>query len=224
MVFSTATNKWLKYLFRKPKMFFYYGHWLNSLKPGHSPLEDQFPWIVYEAVSWLKSYLRPEMRVFEWGSGGSTLFIAKRVKTLVSVEHDSDWYCMVDKKIQEAGFENIHYKLEIPRKSEQIDPFNASSDDRFFGCSFSKYVQAIDCYSRSSFDLVVVDGRARSGCIKHAISRVSPGGYLLLDNSERAEYVLGKQLLIEWRKKVFRGPGPYANIFTETTVWQKPYV
>jgi hypothetical protein len=224
MIFSILKKKWLHYLFHKPKMISYYGHWLNSLKPGHSPLEDQFPWIVYEAVAWLKSYLRQDMRVFEWGSGGSTLFIAKRVKSVISVEHDSGWYGQVDKKIHEAGFDNIQYELIVPKKSEQFDTFYASSDERFWGYSFSDYAQAIDFHTINSFDLVVVDGRARLGCIKHAISRVRPGGYLLLDNSERIEYALGKQLLIEWHQTVFRGPGPYVDFFTETTVWQKPSV
>lgn len=180
--------------------------------------------MVYEAISWLTSYLRPDMRVFEWGSGGSTLFIANRVKSIVSVEHDSDWYNQVNEKIHDVGFDNIQYELVLPEKSEQCDIFYVSSDERFLGHSFLDYAQAIDAYMVNSFDLVVVDGRARPGCIKHAIPRVKPGGYLLLDNSDRIEYSTGKLLLQEWRQIVFRGPGSYADFFTETTVWQKPSV
>jgi len=203
-------------------MIYYYSHWLNSLKEGHSPLEDQFPWMVYEAVDWLKNVLKPNMTVFEWGSGGSTLFLAKHVQSVFTVEHDAKWHLQVSSKLVQCGLNSIDYQLIEPTISNQTDPFYVSSDQKFQGYSFSDYVQAIDGYSKNSFDLVVVDGRARPGCIKHAIPRVRPGGYILLDNSERIEYALGKQLLTKWHQIVFRGPGPYADFFTETTVWQKP--
>lgn len=224
MTFSIPNKNWLMYLLKKPKMIFYYGHWLNSIKPGHSALEEQYPWLVYEAVDWLSRYLKPNMSVFEWGSGGSTLFLAKRVNFVYSIEHDSTWYLKVNSRITQCGLTNIKYQLILPKLFDLSDNIYASSDQRFLGYSFFDYARAIDEHPRNSFDLVIVDGRARPGCIKHAISSVKAGGYILLDNSEREEYFVGKQLLSGWHQIVFRGPGPYIDYFFETTLWQKPAV
>ena len=32
------------------------------------------PWVTHGAKKWLDSYLKKDMKVFEWGSGGSTLY------------------------------------------------------------------------------------------------------------------------------------------------------
>ena len=47
------------------------------------------------------------------------------------------------------------------------------------------YATFIDSFPDHSFDLIVIDGRARAACIQHAIRKVKKGGYLLIDNSER---------------------------------------
>jgi len=51
----------------------------------------RIPWISYPAIKMLEKILKPEMRVFEWGVGGSTLFFSARVRQLVSIEHDLQW-------------------------------------------------------------------------------------------------------------------------------------
>jgi hypothetical protein len=43
------------------------------------------PWLTQEANSILLGTLRPWMKGFEWGSGKSTLFFARRVNYLVSM-------------------------------------------------------------------------------------------------------------------------------------------
>ena len=58
--------------------------WSRALRPGASALADGAPWIPFAARDFLEKALRPEMRVCEYGSGGSTLFFASRVRELVS--------------------------------------------------------------------------------------------------------------------------------------------
>ena len=43
------------------------------------------------SVELLCSYLRPDMEVLEWGSGGSTLYYSKYVTSWYSIEHDQSW-------------------------------------------------------------------------------------------------------------------------------------
>ena len=82
----------LAVLLRHPHSIQFAHSWRVSFLPGHNPLRDQMPWVTFKARTWLEAYLKPDMFVFEWGSGGSTLFIAKRANKLISVEHDMGWY------------------------------------------------------------------------------------------------------------------------------------
>jgi hypothetical protein len=52
---------------------------------------------------------------------------------------------------------------------------------------FTSYARAIRD-ERDPFDLVIVDGRARVACLAHALDRVRPGGLVLFDDAQRAEY------------------------------------
>jgi len=51
------------------------------------------------------------------------------------------------------------------------------------GMSFDGYVKTIDAHPDETFDLILVDGRARADCSKRALCKIRKGGYLMLDNS-----------------------------------------
>ena len=55
------------------------------------------------------------------------------------------------------------------------------------GLDFTDYVQAADDLA-GSFDLVVVDGRAREACLTRAADRLAPDGLVVVDNVDRARY------------------------------------
>ena len=88
--------------------------------------------------------------------------------------------------------------------------------------SFVDYARLIDDYADESFDLVAVDGRARCACVWHARAKVKPGGYLMLDNSDRPFYDPARQYLSDWEKRDLFGPGPYVDRFWGTTFWRRP--
>src|SRR5881392_3049736 len=58
---------------------------------------EPIPWITYPALRFLEPRIRKSFKVFEFGSGLSTLWWAKRVSKVVSVEHDKDWHDLVAK-------------------------------------------------------------------------------------------------------------------------------
>jgi hypothetical protein len=99
-----------------------------------------------------------------------------------------------------------------------------SSDDLFAGKSFLAYAEAIDSCADNAFDVIMIDGRARPSCFKHAWPKVKPRGLLILDNSERAEYVHIHKTMdaLGWRRRDFAGPGPYNRHFWQTTAWVRP--
>jgi hypothetical protein len=157
----------------------FFTRWIRSFR--QRSISDGVPWLPFALIEWFERHLRPDMTIFEYGSGGSTLFIAPRVKQLVSVEHDRSWHQSVADALERRGIRNVIYSLHEPTK-----PASLRYPDHFGGYEghdFERYVTAIDAYPDGAFDVVLVDGRARKFCLEQAIPKIKPGGYLWLDNA-----------------------------------------
>ena len=206
--------------------FKYYKPWKSSLACGGNPLIHRIPWIPFACQDFISGSIGSASAVFEFGSGGSTLYFACRVRHLVSVEHDEGWYATAKCVIDEDNVQNSEYYLEAPISNSVEDssgacPFGYSGDG-YPGMTFISYASKIDNYPDSSFDLVMVDGRARNACMWHSRMKVKPGGYLVLDNAEREKYSKGIALMKGWKERVFFGILPYMNGFCKTIVWKRP--
>jgi predicted O-methyltransferase YrrM len=66
-------------------------------------------------------------------------------------------------------------------------PAVPSAKSGYAGLDFSDYVAAIK-HVPGTFDLVVIDGRAREACLGAALPRLAPGGVIVYDNTRRARY------------------------------------
>ena len=190
---------------------------VRSLRPGRSPLDDELPWLTFSAIAWLRAHLRPDMHVFEYGSGGSTLFFSRRAAVVVSVEHDRAWHADVARRLEAARLTNCTYLLREPEAAH--DEEYGSTDPAYRGLSFGAYVQTIDSYPDRSFDLVAVDGRARPACLRRAVAKVKPRGYLLLDDSNRESYAAAVAELARFPRRDFAGIAPYKTDVGQTSVW-----
>jgi len=220
---------WIPYVLKSPRRLKFFPQWLIALRPGATPFGDRMPLISFEAKEWLEGYLTNRSKVFEYGSGGSSLFIAKRAGQFISAEHNKKWYELLTRLLKEAGFNNYEYFLREPEfigkeLAANDDYFNyTSSPSIYSGYSFKSFCEVIDKYPDGFFDLVFIDGVARPSCIFHSINKVKPGGFLMLDDSERREYDPAIKLLDGWQQKVFKGPKSYAiGRAYQTTIWQKP--
>ncbi|MCS6882538.1 MAG: hypothetical protein RMK84_01305 [Oscillochloridaceae bacterium] len=201
----------------------YLGRWLISLRPGYL-LRAGLPWLNFDALDALARLELRGRQVFEYGSGGSTLYWLRRGATVVSIEHDPAWYEQVRAAIPPDA--PLDYRLVPPEpapadSADCADPAAyRSCDPAFAGWSFARYAAQIDAFPEGSFDLVLVDGRARPSCLAHAAPRVRPGGTLILDNSDRAYYTtrLGS-LFNGWSATVYAGATPGASIFSAATFY-----
>jgi predicted O-methyltransferase YrrM len=200
---------------------------IRSMLPGRGPLTEQVPWITYGAIRWLENTLTRDMSVFEFGSGGSTLFLAARAGKVVSIEHDAAWYQFVSQRIAQLGIHNCDLQLAEPQPlpADQGDEYGPHTYTSRHGKRhtqwFENYVTRIDSYPDASFDLVIVDGASRAACIQHALTKVRRGGYLMLDNAERKRYRTATDSLLKTiPPRVFRGTGPARPEIWETTIWQ----
>jgi hypothetical protein len=187
--------------------------WLGSRDLGYF-LDTPSPWLTFDAIDALTARMRDGMRVFEYGSGGSTLFWLRWKVELCSVEHEPEWYGMVKARLPAGAA--VDYRLVEPEPLAQArvggdpaDPEAYLSAD-FRDRTFQGYASQIDPFPDGHFDLVLVDGRARPSCLRHAIPKVKPGGLLVLDNADRDYYVarLGDELR-PFTHTSYAGVGPH---------------
>jgi hypothetical protein len=207
----------------------WFGRWSSSLRNGRTPLDDQSPWISLAAIDYLESILHPEARVFEWGSGGSTLFLASRARSVVSVEHNRQWFEQVRTRAAQLGLTNCEILLIEPEPGVERpvgDPSDwngyVSSAAEFSGCTFRNYVTFIDSFADEYFDLILIDGRARPSCFKHALRKVRVDGHIVWDNTERSYYEVAMRHATERASRAdLPGPLPYMRAFVNTTVFRR---
>ncbi len=164
-------------------------HWLHSLThvyDSSSLARIDVPWWTYRAIdvveTWLCSRAIPA-RVFEFGSGASTAWLARRSGEVHSVEHHAGFAASIESWLQ--PFSNVTLHVEPPVETENPEIPSAKEDHA--GLDFSAYVATIDTVP-GEFDLVVIDGRAREACLRRAVPRLAPGGLIVFDNSRRRRY------------------------------------
>jgi len=168
----------------------FYPRWVRSLLPGHSSVRDGLPWLPFELTDWIDNYVTRDMNVFEFGSGGSTIYLAQRVGHLTTIEHDPAWHNMLSQELKRRQLDNVTYLLREPEPAGgKPHEYRDNYGTTYANMDFRRYVTAIDEYPDHAFDLVLVDGRARKFCLEHSISKIRPNGYLLMDNSNADEYV-----------------------------------
>lgn len=108
-------------------------------------------------------YLKPEHVVFEWGSGYSTGFFSKFVRSWQSVEHDKNWFERVKAMTKHQSNVFLGFVAANDAKKLQERPSRSST--------YSAYIQAIDSV-QGPIDRVLVDGRARPQCALHALAKL----------------------------------------------------
>jgi hypothetical protein len=134
------------------------------------------PWLGYRAIKRLEGLIRGEWNILEFGSGQSTLWLARRCRLLVSIEDNQRW------------FEDVSLKLKILS--------NRPVDYRL--CTDSTTYVLVDGYPDAFFDFALVDGRWRNLSAMKAVSAVRSGGYIYLDNTDVpfAEFQEAKRVIL----------------------------
>ena len=177
------------------------------------------PWMCESACFVLDGWLKESDKVFEWGCGRSTLWIQERVSELHSIEHHKGWYEQVKNKIEKGSDRGAEVTLH------------------FCDIDSSDYPDKINIFADDYFDVVIIDGRRRLECFKNALSKIRPGGLLVLDNSGRyvPNIYLGTKGTIydhsdkpaEGWEEVYGKISSWRQFYTtnkvsDTTFWVKP--
>jgi predicted O-methyltransferase YrrM len=123
------------------------------------------PWIPYPAIRHLKTLIKPEWNVIEFGSGMSTVWLAQRAKHVVSIEHIEYWHTKVSHTLNTRGLaDRVSYEFR------DSDRYSDLSD-----------------YPDASFDFAVIDGAQRRDCVLSVLPKMVPGGWIYLDNTDLSE-------------------------------------
>jgi hypothetical protein len=164
-------------------------HWLHTLTHVYDSsalARIDVPWWTYRAIdvveTWLQTRATPA-RVFEYGSGASTAWLARRSGDVHSVEHHTGFAESIEPWL--SAFPNVVLHVEPP--VESTSPRTPSAKEGHAGLDFTSYVSTIDAVD-GEFDLVVIDGRAREACLTHAVARLATNGLVVFDNSRRRRY------------------------------------
>ncbi len=205
--------------------------WLSSFAPMRNSVKDELPWISFKAQGILRDLVSPNFKIFEFGGGGSTLFFCQLAEHVVTVEDSENWFNKLKEFVRIkniSNWEGIWVESEKMTDATNLsyknpaDFVSRAKDMR--GRSFEKYVRTIDRFPLNYFDLIIVDGRARPSCIHCSISHLKPGGYLVVDNTEREYYLAPFLNIIQNEFDIVfddRYPTPYTPDFTKTTILRK---
>ena len=217
----------------------YFPQWIVKNIRNKGTMHDRKPWLVFRARRMLNKITFKGMRVFEYGSGGSTLFFLDKGCMVSSVEHDPLWYNKISSMfmssnwtgfLKEPSFVDFEMLPQKPRKIKyydqetEIDPsLYISNMTRYWNRNFKDYVSSIDIFPDEYFDLILIDGRSRFSCWRHCRNKIKEGGFVILDNSERRNYQTIKKEIrkLGWKEYRFFGPGPYEIEYWETIIWKK---
>jgi len=121
------------------------------------------PWLVRSMIDVLSTWLRPQDEGLEFGSGRSTVWFAKRVRFLTSVEHNREWHIKVSNKISK---DICNVRLILRENKEE-------------------YIGIIDNIKDRSLDFCLIDGIYRDICTKNCLDKIKSGGILIVDNVNR---------------------------------------
>jgi hypothetical protein len=162
------------------------------------------PWFVPTATRALAELLTPAWNVLELGAGRSTPWLAARAGFVTTFEDDAGWAATVRRDLETAGLAG--------RVALHVHPPG-------------DFARAVRSLPDQSLDLVVVDCAAsadRVACTTAAATKVRPGGFLLLDDSDRREYVPVEGVLADWPVRRFAGLKDQALVASETSLYRRP--
>jgi hypothetical protein len=132
-----------------------YGFLESSKK--NIPVNDKnevMPMYTYPCYEWLNSIDWNGSKVFEYGTGYSTIWWQNKNVDYYAVEDNKQWHDMIEDKT------NIEYKP-----------------------GHHKYIESIYKYD-FKFDVIVIDGVVRFNCIKPALERIKDDGIIIFDNTD----------------------------------------
>jgi predicted O-methyltransferase YrrM len=187
--------------------------WQQSFRPSY-PIDrrgNPCPWMNYAAIGILDGLVSSDTRVFEYGSGASTAWLAARSDHVHAVEHDPNWFDRVQ---------------SLPGADRADVRQIACCGDELEAPDGDAYVAAPGTVAEPrQFDIIIIDGWARLSCLAIAPGFLAPRGIVVLDDAERESYAAARRRLVEetgYRELTVQGPKPAVAYLSATSFFIPP--
>lgn len=178
------------------------------------PADVEQPWMSFGAIDFLRRRLTPTTGIFEFGSGGSSFFFARRAGQVHSVENILEWQQRVATLAKQRGLANLRCDYH---------PIDITRPDLYPGLSYLSALQP------RAHDIIVVDGfcdyqNAEHGLLRdltfdRALACVRrPGGIIVVDDYWRFPAMAARAPAA--RLTVFESAGPCRYGVTSTAVFE----
>ncbi len=164
--------------------------WFRSFREG-VPVDAEgrpLPFMTYPLIRFLEERVDPSVRVFEYGSGFSTLWWAARVTEVVACEHNPDWHARIS--------------AQAPPNARIVLASRENGDYAGYAARFPQH-----------FEFLVIDGRDRVECARRSLECLKPSGVVIWDDIHREKYQEGSDFLRSrgFRRLDFSGLVPSLN-------------
>lgn len=163
---------------------------VRKIEPPFKPL------LCSKSIEFFDAIVSPDMTVFEFGSGASTLWLAQRARHVISVEHDEEWFREVKRALREHA---LHADVWLITDLEEYPRAILDLPAAMYGPWINVFVPWINVVFVDGFD------RTRNECIAHSMGKITPGGWLVVDDSQWAKLRPGLRLLSDWKCTDFTG-------------------
>ena len=158
------------------------------------------------------SYLDKDKVMLEYGCGGSTTIFPPYVKKYYSIEHNLDWFWAVQQELYNDKIDNVEIHLcdipkGVPTKREEFwDKYDENlmyaqehlntNITQLTDCVYprdryvwSEYIDYVDKIGVDHFDVVFIDGRARTDCAYKILNYIDESSIVFIhDFWPRPEY------------------------------------
>jgi predicted O-methyltransferase YrrM len=135
--------------------------------------EDEIPYMNETEIVHLMRYINRNTELLEIGGGGSTIFLSKFVKRIVTVEHNKEWGGKLANTLQKSRKNNWTLHIAEPNFPQQ-HPFQPAQPGQFDG--YINHIRSLD----EVFDVILVDGRDRVRSVEASLSKLKIDGYMII--------------------------------------------
>lgn len=154
---------------------------------------------IFKAI--LDNYINKKIKIFEWGSGYSTIYYAEYLRKKGaefewhSIDNNKDWHEKIKSKVERKGlqpFVRMYLKEFLPFWEKPgwgpIPPacgvFGPKSESEKAYINFPRILN-------DNFNIVIIDARFRRHCIQTAKEVLLPEGIVILHDAQKAHYHVG---------------------------------
>lgn len=135
----------------------------DNYASGKSAIEYEVPWMTPGSIQKLHDLLKPSDLVIEAGSGGSSLFFARRAHSVIAIEPDKSWADLVISEIRKRGIKNAHIipssRNEVINIAHGLGACNVLSVDTNHNCGSIRDVlqDTLSARAGDRLEVVVMD-------------------------------------------------------------------